>query len=65
MENYYDVGDIITLDNKEFCIIKEYSNYYVVISLDKPVDIRVGIFSNRTFSPVTDKNIVKKVLMSE
>ena len=37
--DYYEVNDIILLNDKEYCIIKMYKEYIVVLSNFEPVEI--------------------------
>ena len=64
MEKVYDIEDIIILDNREYCIIKKYNDYYVIISLTQPLDIKVGTFLGSSFSVENDNEKIKEVLCS-
>lgn len=65
MQKDYEVNDIVNLDDKEYCIIKKYEDYYVVISTHVPINIFVGMINKTKFEVIKDKNIIKKVLLSD
>ena len=58
------VEDIILLDDKEYCVIKKYNDYYIIISLEKPIDIKIGKYEDGKFVTEIDKKIIKEVLLS-
>lgn len=58
-----EVKDIVILDNnKEYSVIKKVENYYVLLSLETPLEIVVGVLEKDTLKVVQDKNIIFKVL---
>ena len=65
MNKIYEVNDIILIDDKEYCIIKKYNEYYVIVSLNKPFDIMVGKFENDEFINENDLKIIKNILCSK
>lgn len=58
-----EVKDIVMLgNNKEYSVIKKVENYYVLLSLETPLEIVVGVLEKDTLKVVQDKNIIFKVL---
>lgn len=64
MENKYDIGDIVLInDTKEYTIINNYNDYYVLLSNNSPIDILIGkINENNNLSIINDRKIVLEVL---
>ena len=58
----YEVDDIILLNDKEYCIIKVYKEYIVVLSNFEPLEIMVGYMKNNVFIKETNKKIIEQVL---
>ncbi|MBE6161511.1 MAG: hypothetical protein E7158_04750 [Firmicutes bacterium] len=65
MDKIYAVNDILLVDDKEYCIIKKHNEYYVIVSLNKPLDIMVGKFKNDEFINENDLELIKKILCSK
>ena len=65
MEEAYNVEDIIIINNKEYCIIKKYNDCYLIISIDVPLDIKVGKFNKNEFVVINDQDKIKEVLLSK
>ena len=61
-QDKYEVNDIILLDNHEYCIIKKYKEYMVVLSNFEPLEIIVGYIKNDKFVKETNKKIVEQIL---
>ena len=61
-QDNYEVNDIILLNDKEYCIIKMYKEYIVVLSNFEPVEILVGYMKNNTFIKETNKKIIEQIL---
>ena len=61
-QDNYEVNDIILLNDKEYCIIKMYKEYVVVLSNFEPVEILVGYMKNNTFIKETNKKIIEQIL---
>ena len=62
-QDNYEVNDIILLNDKEYCIIKMYKEYIVVLSNFKPIEIMVGYMKNGSFVKETNKKIVEQILL--
>lgn len=63
MQDRYNVGDIIKLDNNhEYCIIKKYNEYYVLLSQNEPLEILIVNINGNEINVVIDKKIIEEVL---
>lgn len=62
MEEIFKINDVVELEDKEYQIIKKVGNYYVLISVNEPVDLLVGEISNGEFNIIEDKNIILSLL---
>ena len=62
-QDSYEINDIILLNNKEYCIIKVYGEYIVVISNFTPFEILVGYIKNGEFVKEVDKDKIKEILL--
>lgn len=65
MEESYNVEDIISVEGREYCIVKKYNEYYIIVTIDTPLDIKVGKLIGNEFIPETNNEIIKEVLQSK
>ena len=65
MLEVYNVEDIIEIEGREYCIVKKYNDYYVIVSINTPLDIKVGKIINDQFNDETDKEKIKEVLQNK
>ena len=65
MQEDYNIGDVITIVNVDYCIVKKYNKHYVIVTIGEPLDIKVGKFEDDKFVIENDKEIIKEVLQSK
>ena len=59
----YKVKDIILLDdNRKYSIIKKVNEYYILLSVDEPLNIMIAKIKNDKILVETDKKIIEEVL---
>ena len=61
-QDNYEINDIILLNDEEYCVIKKYKEYLVVLSNFEPLQILVGYIKHGTFVKETNKKIVQQIL---
>ena len=65
MEEIYNIEDVVSIEEREYCIVKKYNEYYIIVTIDTPLDIKVGKFVGNEFISETDNEIIKEVLLSK
>ena len=65
MEEVYNIEDIISIEDKEYCIVKKYNEYFIIVSINTPLDIKIGKFINNEFLIENNNEIIKEVLQSK